>query len=46
MLKAAWPSPLASYDRALAIAPDHAQAHLSRAMAWLQMGDFAGLARV
>jgi Tfp pilus assembly protein PilF len=30
----------ASYDRAVAIEPGHAQAHLSRAMAWLQMGDF------
>jgi len=30
----------ASYDRAVAIEPGRAQAHLSRAMAWLQMGDF------
>jgi Flp pilus assembly protein TadD len=29
-----------SYDRALAIKPDQADIHLSRALAWLGMGDF------
>lgn len=32
---------LACYDRALAIRPDLAQVHLSRALAWLEAGDFA-----
>jgi Tfp pilus assembly protein PilF len=31
---------VASYDRALELKPDHAQVHLSRALCWLQMGDF------
>jgi Flp pilus assembly protein TadD len=31
---------LACYDRALAIRPDMAQIHLSRALAWLETGDF------
>src|SRR4051794_3397585 len=31
---------VACYDSALRLQPDHAQVHLSRAMTWLQMGDF------
>ena len=31
---------VASYNRALELQPDHAQVHLSRALCWLQMGDF------
>jgi Flp pilus assembly protein TadD len=31
---------LACYDQALAIRPDLASVHLSRAMVWLEMGDF------
>jgi Tfp pilus assembly protein PilF len=31
---------VASYERALQFQPDHAQVRLSRALCWLQMGDF------
>ena len=33
---------IASYDRALELKPDQAQVHLSRALAWLEMGDSSG----
>ncbi len=31
---------IASYTRALELNPDHVHVHLSRAMAWLEMGDY------
>ena len=37
---------IACYDEGLRQAPDHALLHMSRAMVWLQSGDFAGLARM
>ena len=37
---------IACYDEGLRHAPDHALLHMSRAMVWLQSGDFARLARV
>ena len=31
---------MSCYDQALALKPDHPLVHLSRALSWLQMGDF------
>ena len=35
-----WPSRCAAYERALELKPDHPQVRMSRALSWLQMGDF------
>jgi hypothetical protein len=36
-----WNEALANFDQAIAIRPDHAEAHFGRAILWLLQGDFA-----